>query len=276
MRKSRLVALVGAGQLSRSCVTRLSGLPEQLGPVMAPSYRLASRLVNRIRAGFAVQRYEDFENCRTVLISVPDALVPKTVSEMAAAEMEWKDRVVLLLDSNLDSSELEPLANAGAAAGSLTPVRGFDHRYIVEGHRDAVKEARRLIHDQRSRVFEVQSERKALYLAALSFSTRLFVPLADAAVQCLRASGLNSAVASAIAERLFHKTLRSYLHAGRKSWSGPVAVSDQREMCRQIEALEALDPVLAQFFRASAALTLERFERDSGWLEPVSAPAKRG
>ncbi|MEK7409576.1 MAG: DUF2520 domain-containing protein [Acidobacteriota bacterium] len=253
MRKSRPVALIGAGQLSRSFVTKLPGLPGQLGPVIAPSFRLASRLVNSIRAGHPAQKYEDLHGCRSVLIAVPEALLPEVVSRMAAAGMEWRRKVVLLCDSPLDSSELAPLAARGANTGSLTPMHGFAQRFVVEGHREAVKEARRLIHDPQARLFEIQRARKGLYLAALSFATGLFTPLADAALQCLRAAGLSRAAAESVAEDLFHKTLRAYLHAGRKAWSGPLAVQ------RELEALEDLERPLAQYYRACVAAAFQRF-----------------
>lgn len=272
--KAQALGLVGAGPLSRSCLTRLPRLAARLGPVAAPSYRLASRLVNTLRAGYPVERYEELGEARTVLVATPDALLAEVVGALAAA-LEWTGKVVLLCDSRQDCSELAPLARLGAATASLMAVPGLEHRYVVEGARRAVREARQLLHGEHARVFELPQGNKALLLAALSFTGGLLLPVAEAGTRCLRAAGVPPPACHALGEQLVEKTLRAFLHAGRKGWSGVLAEDNRREVARELAALRQADPALAEAYYKLARLALDRFEREAGWLEELVARQRR-
>lgn len=252
------LGLVGAGQVSRPLLSRIPALSDRLGPVVAPSQRLASRMVNLLRAGHPALKYEALREVRTVLVSVPDRLAPKFVAEMAAAGLDWSGKVVLLCGAALDSAELGPLAARGAATGSFGSSDGLeDLGFIAEGHRAAIRELRALMHHSGIRIHELRASRKALYLAGLSFGTTLFTPLLDASVQCLRDAGLKPGPAAALAERLFQKTLRAYLHGGRKARGARVATEDHAAIQRQIDALARANPGLARYFRRNLASALE-------------------
>lgn len=271
MTKTAPLGLVGAGALSRSFVIELPVLADRLGPVWAPSRRLASRLVNSLRAGYPARKYEDLKEAGTVLVAVPDNLLAEVVSGLADALADCSGRIVLLCDSRLDSAELAPLAERGAATASLMPVPGLAQRYVVEGERRAVREARHLVQDERTRVFELPVGNKAVFLAALAFTGPLLLPVADAAARCLRVAGLPTPAGDNLGEQLIQRTLRAYMHAGRKAWSVLSAGSDRGEIARHLAALEAREPSLARAYRVLAGLALEWFERDAGRLEKPSA-----
>lgn len=270
MKRSR-IGLVGAGSLSRSFLARLPALHERLGPVVAPSYRLASRLVNALRAGRAVERYDELEEAHLVLVAVPDATLPQIVEGLTYGLEDWSGRVVLLCDSREDCAVLRELAERGAATASLTPVQGLKDRYIVEGDRRAVREARLLVQNGAAQVWEMPCGRKPVFLAALTFAGGLLLPAADAAARCLRATGLPAPAYSSLAEQLLDRTLRAYLHGGRKAWGGVLAESDARETARELAALEAADSNLARAYRQLARFALEWFERDAAWFDRVAS-----
>src|SRR5581483_3913935 len=129
------LALYGAGAVSKSFIAGLPRLPRQLGPVAASSYRLASRIVNSVRAGFAVKSLEGFEDEQLILICVPDPALAGVVRHLAAARLDWFGREVLLCDSHYDSRALDPLREPGAETGSLKPIHSAPGRFIVEGDR---------------------------------------------------------------------------------------------------------------------------------------------
>ncbi|MCS7313898.1 MAG: DUF2520 domain-containing protein [Bryobacterales bacterium] len=268
------IGLVGAGSLSRSFIARMPRLHERLGPVLAPSYRLASRLVNTLRAGRAAESYEELENVQLVLIAVPDGLLPQVLERLASALDRWAGKSVLLCDSREDCVVLKPLAERGAATASLTPVPGLKERYVVEGDRRAVREARLLVHGSPAQVWEMACGRKAVFQAALTFSTGMLLPAADAAARCLRATGLPAAASNSLAEQLLDRTLRAYLHGGRKAWGGVLAGPDVAQASRELAGLEAVDPGLARAYRQLARFALEWLERDPGWLERMVAGAR--
>src|SRR6266478_5712496 len=146
MKKAQSVALIAAGRVTGSVVGGFGRLSERLGPVMAPSFRLASRIANRLRAGHPVRDYAEFDSCRLILVSVPDAILPAVVGEIAAANICWRNKSIVLCSASLDSGELSDLASRGASIGSISAIPGFDDpRYLVEGDRLAVLASRQLV-----------------------------------------------------------------------------------------------------------------------------------
>src|SRR5258708_37381118 len=105
MKKAKSVALIGAGKLSGSPVSEFWRLSDRLGPVKAPSFRLASRIANSLRAGHPVRNYAEFDSCRLILVSVPDAILPAVVGEIASANICWRNKSIVLCSASLDSGE---------------------------------------------------------------------------------------------------------------------------------------------------------------------------
>src|SRR5260370_4597453 len=169
MKKAKSVALIGAGKLSGSPVSEFWRLSGRLGPVKAPSFRLASRIANSLRAGHPVRDYAEFDACRLILVSVPDAILPAVVGDIASANIYWRDKSIVLCSALLDSGELSDLAARGASIGSISAIPGFDDpRYLVEGDPLAILESKRLVPHAARRTRAIQRSRKPVYLADLS------------------------------------------------------------------------------------------------------------
>ena len=252
MKKRPPVALVSAGKLTDSPITRFWGLPARLGPVKSSSLRLSSRMVNTLRAGHAVDTFAEFEQCGLILLCVPDDAVSNTVSELVDSILSWANKAVVLCSPSLDSQELHRLAALGSAVGSLTPIPGFEeHRYLVEGDRVVVREMRQLIEHRGTRVIAIQPGLKPFYLACLTCAGPLFYSLLLAASECIGPAGLAASDATAIIERQIERTLRSYFRAGRKAYQGPPDLS------RQLQALEMIQPALAKYVEQTASFAAD-------------------
>lgn len=273
--KAPSLGLVGAGALGRSFLCRLPALRDRLGPVLATSYRLASRLVNSLDAGYPIEQYQELDTAQIILIAVPDYLLPDVLAGLVAAELDWRQKLVILCESREDCTAMAPLARRGAGTASLGPIPGLSGHFIVEGERRAVREAKRLFRDGAARVHELACGGKGLFMAALTFSGSLLLPVADAAARCLRAAGLPAAATNAINGALLEKARRAYLHAGRKAFGGVLADRDEGEVARELAALEHVDPSLAEAYRVLARLAMERFERDATWLEEAFRLSRR-
>ncbi len=269
------LALFGAGAVAKSFLARIPWLATRLGPVGAPSFRLASRIVNSMKAGSAVKDLEAFQACKVVLICVPDATLAETVSLLADAPCGWPGKIVLLCDSGEHSSALAPLAERGAAVASLTPLDGQAPRFIVEGDRLAVREAKHLVRDMHGRAIEVDSEKMALYMAGMSFGSSLFLPLAATCVECIAGASGSTLVGMRIADALYQRWLRAYLHAGKKSWSGPLAAGDETAVFRQLEALHRADPAVERLYREMAIFALEWSKRHPELLRRLEQAAEK-
>lgn len=266
MKRARSVALLAAGRLSRSFTGRLAGLQEHLGPVKGPSYRLASRLVNSIHAGFPVQDYQELGEFRLLLVSVPQAQLRGALEELAASGIDWRGRSVALCDEVLDSGELNELAARLAHTASLWPVEALGERcYAAEGDRAAVREVRKLVEGGRGRLLEIRQGSKALYLAAMAFAGSLMTPLAAASLDCLRAAGLTASAANGVIESTASRSVRGFLKAGRKGVAFPAAGMSVGVVRGQMQALAKLGADLASLYETNTFLGLRLLGKDAAW-----------
>jgi predicted short-subunit dehydrogenase-like oxidoreductase (DUF2520 family) len=257
-------AVAGGGRVSASFVARLPRLSIELGPVAAQSFRLASRIVNSIGAGRAVKKYEDLDGSCLILICAPVRGLAGIIQALEHA-IDCHGKVVLLCDSGRDSGQLARLKAKGACVGSVDPIPGFDGKlFVIEGDRQAVREAKTLVRQLGARAEEVQTAKMALYAAGLSFSAGLFTPLMEASTQCLQEAGMTKASAVKVAGALFEDSLRGYIYAGKRSWSGPLAEGDQPAIQREMEALRASKPLLERYYRLVAPLASELLAGNGG------------
>ena len=264
-------ALFGAGAVTKSFLGGLPRLSRELGAVAAPSYRLASRIVNTMRAGHAVKSADEFADERTLLMCVPESILARSVAELSNASLDWSGRAVLLCESLQDSTALDPVRRRGAATGSIHPIEASDGRFIIEGDREAVRIAKHLVNELNGRAIEFNRGEMALYGAGLAFGSTLFTPLIAASMECLAVGCGDSPAALRIVEALFQSSLRAYVHAGKKSWSGAVASGEERTVLRDLRALRQVNPSLARYYRDSAVFALEFFNRHPEMLRRLSA-----
>lgn len=247
MTKVRTLALVCAGPISRSALGRLPNLADELGPVKSGTLQRASRAVNSIGGGTPATSYLDLENSRTVLINVPDPQLRAIVAELAASVC-WKDKIALLCNSTLDSSELAPLEALGAAVGSFDLIAGFDgQRYVIEGSSAAIREMRVFLQQGLTRVVEIRRGAKMQYLVGLDYARSLLTSALVASVKNLRKAGVPLNQAHSIAAKIAGKSVKDYLKTGV---AGPSAAPGI-ELKALVDGLEFANPGLIAYVRSS-------------------------
>jgi len=220
-----------------------------LGPVKAPSFRVASRMANGLRAGHAVRDYEDLGSCPLILISVPDAMVPAIVREVAAANINWRRRAIVLCSAALDSSALDDLAARGASIASLCVIPNFEYpRFLVEGDHLAILHSKRLVENSIRNIVAIERSLKPFYLAALSSTSSLLFAVLHAASECLSHAGISDYDSTAILQRQVPRTLRSQVRVGRKAYAAP------HQLEQQLHVLASADAELAHYLGQSAIL----------------------
>ncbi len=216
MKKLQQVALVGAGKLTDSPLARLRNLGSHLGPVKAPSLRVASRIANTLRAGYAVDGYAGFESCPLVLISVPGRLLASTVDELALAPFSWLGKLAVLCSNEAGCNELAPLAELGAVTGSLACVPGSDDQwFVLEGSKLVERSLRPLIVGRGERVTLIGTSQKNHYLSALACLSARLSPLLQEASESLKHAQVPNLKTVAIIEKQVSRTMRSYFRSGK-------------------------------------------------------------
>lgn len=264
-------SLVGAGSVGRSFLAQLPRLTQQLGAVAAASARLASRIANTLGAGVPVKSMDALDSAKLILICVSKGSFDKVVGELSRADITWDGKVLLLCDSSFSSSALPDFRVRGASTGSVNKLAGLPRRFIVEGDPEAVQAAKYLVAELNGKPIGLNPDRMSGYYAALTFSSGLFTPLIESCVECLHWAGVPGATAGRIAESLFQRSLRSYLHAGRKSWAGSLALGDQNAVESEFKELQEFDPLLAEYYRVSAVFAMKYFKRHPDLARRVEA-----
>jgi predicted short-subunit dehydrogenase-like oxidoreductase (DUF2520 family) len=260
------LGLVGAGSVASSPFARLPLFLARLGPVKSPSLRVASRIANTLHSGTPALTYEALARCRVIFIICPDTQVASLVEEMAACEMSWKSKSVVVCDTWLDSSVLAPLAGLGAYTASVCTMDPLSRYCLLEGERVAVREARRIVDAGTGRSLVVKRGAKPLIHAALTLCESLLFPLLDGADECLKLAGVPRPLADSFLEGGALRASRMYGKSGRKAWNGPLASGDAEAIGRQIEALSLNNPELSRFFADQCGLALQYFSRPKSWL----------
>jgi predicted short-subunit dehydrogenase-like oxidoreductase (DUF2520 family) len=260
MRPAPRYALVGAGAAARSLLARIPNLPRELGPVASSSLRVAGRISNALRSGNAVADLSTFDSAEVILVCAPDTGLDRVVCLLEEAPLDWQRTTILFFDSGTSSLEFPQFQQRGASVGSLNPIDGIPASFVVEGGHSALREAKRLVKQMGGRPLEVRFDRMQAFEAAKTISTSLFTPLIDGCVECLQTAGVDRSQAAHLAEALFARTLRSYMHSGRRGWSGPVAAHDRAAIVRQYEAIKKVNALRAEYFRQSAEFAFELYE----------------
>lgn len=265
MRKSRPLGLICAGPAKNLAFARLPGIIEEIGPVKAPSFRLASRTTNTLRYGYPVRHYAELSDCGVVLLCLPDRGVSRVLDELMRSPIPWRGKGLVLVSAPLDSTDLRALSQRGASVASVYPLEGLPGpRYLAEGDRVVLRELRNLLPAD-SRLLELSAGGKHLCLAGIALATTSLTPFIEAAVECLSSAGLQNRDASVLVERLMQGTVRGYAKSGRKSWAGPLADKDWTAVQKHLDALLAHDPELGRWFELGARHAVRRMHKGVEW-----------
>jgi hypothetical protein len=219
MRRIRAVALVCAGPVSRGMVARLPGVVEHLGWVKAPSYRLASRAVNALRAGIPVYEYEELAAANLILISVPHEAEDGTVRELASSRLDLRNRAVVVMDTPRDSSAMRALRDRGALVATLQPIGAAEDRtLVIEGEQEAIRHMQRAMTPAASRGMQVLTPSgKSRLLAGVDEATQRFLPVVASVTDHFKAAGLSKQQSETLAQTLISSSMRAYFRAGRRA-----------------------------------------------------------
>jgi hypothetical protein len=199
-------------------IARLPGLTDHLGWVKAPSYRLASRAVNLLRAGIPVHEYDDLTAASLIVVSVPRALEERTINELTLARLEWRATAVVVVDTLRDSTALKGLRDRGAVTATLHPVGGAEDRtLIIEGHPEAIRLMQRAVEPETRRAMHViTTPGKHRLLTGVEQATRDFLPIVASVTDHFKTAGLSKQQAETLAQTLMTSSMRSYFRAGKR------------------------------------------------------------
>lgn len=260
MQDKRRYALFGAGAAARTVLAEIACLRQELGPVGASTAKVAARIANHLKTGWATRDLTSFNKCEVILVCAPDTGLDGAVKTLREAAIDWQFKIVLFCVSDVTSVDFSFFQERGASVGSLNQIEGLEKIFVIEGGREAVREAKRLAKDVKARAVEVNHDGLRLFEAARTLSGSLFTPMVSSCVEWMRESGVESKEAARLAEKMLLWTLRSYLHSGRRGWSGPAATRDWDAVERQYQAVKKLNALQGEYFRSTAEYAFSMYE----------------
>jgi len=226
--------LIAAGAVNSSFIGRLPGHTRSLGPVVAVSYRVASRMTNTLRAGKPARSVDELDTVRLILFHSPPEQHEALTSLLRSASIQWQGKSLLFCDS--DTGSADHFRRAGASIATLRRC-SIPGRMLVQGSNPALASAHRLVRGLRMKAIELDRGGAAAFDAAITLGTAALTPLIDRTAGLLRDCGMRDGEAMRMAAALFEKTSRDYSHSGRQSWAWYSREPDAESLLRQIDAL---------------------------------------
>lgn len=257
MKGGRAAGLICAGGVGQSFVARFPALLASVSLVKATSFRVARRIANSLRAGRAVEHYAELAQVDLIWIAVPDAALESMIRNLAA-EIDGKEKRIVLCDTARDSLWPDSLQKAGARIASINAIGPNDEMLIAEGHPHALREVRRFAAADHRKVIEIRPGSKRLFLAGVHLATHIALPGIAAAVESLRVAGFSRAEATRLVEELGGRTLRAYAKAGPKAWS-PAAAQELRRALDAAQGMRFADVRTADLYQAGIERALRFF-----------------
>jgi predicted short-subunit dehydrogenase-like oxidoreductase (DUF2520 family) len=268
-RMPETVSIVGGGRVGRALGRRLHELGWRVGGVTGRSISTARAAVRAIGAGQPLDApTHQILNSSVILITTPDSTiegVAKNLGQLGAKE--WLGKVVLHTSGSLDSSVLQPLADLGAATGSMHPMQTFSNQNIpdlancifgIDGSPAALQVARKMIHQMGGVAVRLSGANKAAYHAAGSFACVYVLALMETATRLLMTQGFKRRQAMRALLPLVRQTLDNFERVGPlAAWTGALSRGDFSTIERHVKALEDFEPEYLEAYKTLSRLTAE-------------------
>lgn len=265
--------IIGAGRLGRTlgALWRERGV-FVIGSVMNRTPKSTRAAMAFIGAGSAADAFSSMGVAEVWLIATPDGDIARIAAQLAASGRVRSGDVVFHCSGALPSQLLREHLPAGVAVASVHPLKSFaDPAHAVlnfagtwcaaEGDAAALAAVIPEFEAIGGRTTRIDARYKTLYHAASVMVCNYLTALMEAGLQCYEKAGLTRDTASAMMEPLVRETVDNVFKLGPiKALTGPIARGDHPVVARQLAALNAFDPGLAEIYRAlgQTALTLAR------------------
>jgi predicted short-subunit dehydrogenase-like oxidoreductase (DUF2520 family) len=260
--KPRLtISLIGSGNLAQVLGPALRSAGYRIASVAARNSRSSEKRARALalKLSAAATRLEDGPpQADVVWLCHTDDALAETASRLAR-RTGWKGTIVFHSSGALTSDVLAPLQQAGAHTASLHPMMTFvpgtqpqlkTVPFAVEGDREAVAAARRIVARLGGEIFEIEKNAKVLYHALGSFSSPLLVATLVTAERVGQGAGLSRAQTRRIIGPILTQTLQNYMErSAAAAFSGPVQRGDLNTVRRHLRELKKV-PEASGVYRA--------------------------
>lgn len=260
------IAIVGAGKLGSALATSLRGAGYTVSEIVSrnrdSSRRRARQLARRVGSRAVVVGSGGIAS-EIVWLCVPDREIAGCVRSLAG--IEWKGKIAFHSSGALGSDVLGVLRRRGAKVASVHPMMTFVDGvspslkgvvFAIEGDRQALGAARRIVRGLGGESFLIAKKDKALYHAWGTFASPLLTALLATAEAVASEAGIPASKARRWMAPIVRQTIENYARrGGARGVSGPILRGDAETVQRHLRVLRAL-PEARAAYRALAQAAL--------------------
>lgn len=258
------LCIVGPGRLGTALATQLQHHYDCVDTIVARHSSIAKAIALAEKIDAEAQELDSADFDQTVTwLCVPDAAIAPCAKNLAQRR-EWRGKIVFHSSGALNSDELKPLRDRGAAVASVHPMMTFAPDantrlagvvFAIEGDAKAVEAARRLVTALQGTEFVIAKENKVLYHAFGSFLAPLLLSTLATAEKVGLQAGMPPKLLQAAMHRIVGQTVDNYFKlGGAASFTGPFARGEVEVVKKH---LSSLDPVQREAYVALVKAALE-------------------
>ena len=261
--------IIGSGRVGRAC-GRLWARAKvfEIQDVLTRSRESAQEAVKFIGAGHAVGKLGEMRGADVWMIATrDDAIVPSAVT-LAGSGKVTPDDIVFHVSGATPSSDLAPVKERGALVASVHPiktftdaeaaVRTFPGTYCsAEGDGEALRVIRPAFEKIGASVFDIASQLKPVYHSGGVFACNYLVALIEAALRAHEKAGIPRDASLKALEPMVRETVDAIFSQGpAAALTGPISRGDVATVKRQLAAVAAWDPAIAELYRGLGLLAV--------------------
>lgn len=222
--------ILGAGAVGASLIGRLPSRARDVGPVCAASFRLASRIANTLRGGYAARSADDLNAIPAVLVHAPAENLDNLLELAEKAAIEWAGKALIFCNC-APGEEIRGRLEAKGASTAVIREFGLPARIVIEAKQGAALfTAQRMARDLNVKAVRISRKGRDLFNAAVTLGSGAITPLIDHAATLLREAGIRDVEAARLASSVFEQTAREYAHSGKQSWAWYARQPDTEEL----------------------------------------------
>ena len=258
------LCIVGPGRLGTALATQLQRVYDCVDTIVARHSSIAKAIALAEKVDAVAKEIDSADFDQTVTwLCVPDAAIAPCAKTMAQRR-EWRGKIVFHSSGALNSDELKPLRDKGAAVASVHPMMTFAPEaktplngvvFALEGDPKALDAARRLVSALQGTEFVIAKENKILYHAFGSFLAPLLLATLTTAEKIGEQAGVPPKMLRAAMQRIVSQTVDNYFKLGADaSFTGPFVRGDVEVIRKH---LHALDPTQREAYVALVKSALQ-------------------
>ncbi len=279
------INIIGGGRAGRTLarVWALNGA-FVIGDIFDRALAASTDAVAFIGSGRAVDALADMRAADVWMLTPSDDQIVACGKVLAASGLLKAGNVVFHCSGALPSRDLAAVIGRAVTVASVHPLKSFadpalaaqsfDGTYCAaEGDAAALAVLKPAFESSGARVSEIDPGFKTIYHAASVIVCNYLTALMEVGLRSYEKSGFKRDDALNMMEPLVRETLDNVFRLGTAdALTGPIARGDHAVVARQVDALAAWDPRVADIYKQLGAVAVE-LARAQGGADPAALAA---